>query len=247
MATVGWDHIGPERHRAASSGHPTTQNTHHRTPGGFPHWLHWLITCLWATKLLNIVLCILMQTCLCLFFSLTVVLSQLTLNIAYSLLVFVVLRCLWRRWPGNSQMSTKLQRPTKENQPRLRAAWLREEELVSHLCLPLSEQILPSPTLFDDSLSACGRNIQIPHLGQRGFVNSLLHLQANSSSSSSSRQPCRSLEETHDSTSSVPGGSRCGCWLLTASANSMMVWTGWRRYLSCQLNVIRPRFRNIYM
>ena len=34
MATVVWDHIDPERPRAASSGHSSTQNTHHRTPGG---------------------------------------------------------------------------------------------------------------------------------------------------------------------------------------------------------------------
>lgn len=69
-----------------------------------------------------------------------------------------------------------------------------------------------------------------------GFVNSVFPLQVNTSNSSSSRLPCRSLEETHDSTSSVPGGSRFGCWLLTASANSTMVWTDWKRYRSFQLN-----------
>lgn len=33
MATVGRDYVGAERHRASSSGHHTTQNTHHRTSG----------------------------------------------------------------------------------------------------------------------------------------------------------------------------------------------------------------------
>lgn len=51
-------------------------------------------------------------------------------------------------------------------------------------------------------------------------------LQANSSS----RRPCRSLGGTLDSTSCVAGGSRFGYWLLTASANSMMLWTDSRRY-----------------
>lgn len=69
-----------------------------------------------------------------------------------------------------------------------------------------------------------------------GFVNSVFPLQVNTSNSSSSRLLCRSLEETHDSTSSVPGGSRFGCWLSTASANSTMVWTDWKRYRSFQLN-----------
>lgn len=34
MVTVGGDHLGPERHGAAASGHPAAEDPHHGAPGG---------------------------------------------------------------------------------------------------------------------------------------------------------------------------------------------------------------------
>lgn len=66
-------------------------------------------------------------------------------------------------------------------------------------------------------------------LSARFLTFTLNHLQANSSSSSKLRRLCSFLEETLGSSSSAPAGSRCGCWLSTANANSTTLWTGRRR------------------
>lgn len=153
----------------------------------------------------------------------------LFINSCVSLWFVFVFRCLWRRWRGNSRMLTKWQRPTKERQLSLPAAWLRREELV---CQPVFNF---SWTNIIISLFMTIHTVHITHTitfaENSRLTVSVHHLQANNSiiSSSSSRQPCRFLEETHGSTSSVPGGSKFGCWLSTANANSMMLWTGWRR------------------
>lgn len=115
-------------------------------------------------------------------------------------------------------MLTKWPKPTRESLQRLPAAWLRGEELVSHLSLAFTEQIWLS---WEGSVYVC-----VTHLWWNCMY--VCPLQANTNSSS--RQPCRSLGETLDSTSCVAGGSRFGYWLLTVSASSMMLWTDWRRY-----------------
>lgn len=143
-------------------------------------------------------------------------------------MVSIVHRCLWRKWQGSNLMLTKWPRPTRESLQRLPVAWLRGEELVSHLSLASNRKYycltLPEECVFVYETDLWWNCIYVSPL------------QANSSSNS--RQPCRSLGEILDSTSCAGGGSRFGYWLLTVSGSSMMLWTDWRRY---PVIIIRPR------